>query len=72
MHGVQTSSAADITIELYIHWIVHRIVQDQLDYVEVCAHSVPKNAADDDKAHCMGLSCIIGHVTLIIESSFWR
>jgi hypothetical protein len=36
MCGVQTHSAADVTKELDIHWIVHRIVQDQLDYREFC------------------------------------
>ena len=73
MRGVQTHSAADIARELYIHWVVHRIVQDQLDYFEVCVHWVPKNPADDDKAHCMivwAFLVSIGHVTLIIESSF--
>ena len=37
------------------------IVQNQLDYGEVCAHRVPKNPTDDDKVHvwdCMDLSCI--------------
>ena len=31
-----------------------------MDYREVCAHWVPENPTDDDKAHCMrlGLSCI--------------
>ena len=53
--GVQTRSAADIARELDIHWVVHRIVRDQLDYREVCAHWVPKHPTDDDKAHCMGL-----------------
>ena len=53
--GVQTHSAADIARQLDIHWVVHRIVWDQLDYREVCAHGVPKNSTDDDKAHCMGL-----------------
>ena len=37
MHGIQTRSAADIARVLDIHWVVHRIVQDQLDYGEVCA-----------------------------------
>jgi len=50
MHGVQTHSAGDIATEL-----VHRIVRDQLDYREVCAHWVPKNLTDDEKAHCMRL-----------------
>jgi len=52
MHGLLTHSAADIVRELDIHWVVHRIVQDQLDY------GVSKNSTDDDKAHCMDLSCI--------------
>ena len=55
MRGVQTCSAADVARELDIHWVVHRIVRDQLDYREVCAHWVPKNSTDDDKAHFMGL-----------------
>ena len=42
-------------LELDIHWVVHRIVRDQLDYREVCVNWVPKNPTDDDKAHCMGL-----------------
>ena len=50
MLGVQTRSAADVARELDIHWVVHRIVCDQLDYREVCAHWVPKNPTDDDKA----------------------
>ena len=54
MCGVQTRSAADVR-ELDIQWVVHRIVWDQMDYREVCAHWVPKNATDDDKAHCMGM-----------------
>jgi len=48
-------SAADVARELDIHWVVHRIVQDQLDYREVCAHWVQKNPTDGDKSHCMGL-----------------
>ena len=52
---VYRRSAADIARELDIHWVVHRIVWDQLDYREVCAHWVPKNSTDDDKAHFMGL-----------------
>ena len=63
MRGIQTHSAADI------HWEVHRIVQDQLDYREVCAYWVPKNLTVDDKAHCMGLVSI-GHVSLVKEGSF--
>jgi len=55
MHGIQTRSAADFARELDIHWIVHRIVRDKLDYREVCTDWVPKNPTDDDKAHCMGL-----------------
>ena len=55
MRGVQTRSSADIAIELDIHWVVHRIVRGQLDYREMCAHWVPKNRTDDDKAHCVGL-----------------
>ena len=55
MSGVQTCSAADVARELDFHWAVHRIVQDQLDYWEVCAYWVPKNPPDDDKAPCMGL-----------------
>jgi len=55
MCGVQTCSAAVIAKELDIHWVVHRIVWDQMDYREVCAHWVPKNPTDDNKAHCMGV-----------------
>jgi len=40
---------------LDIHWEVHRIVRNLLDYREVCAHWVPENPTDDDRAHCMGL-----------------
>ena len=58
MCGLQTCSATDIARELDIKRVVHRIVWDQLDYREVCAHWVPKNPTNDDKAHCMGLSCI--------------
>jgi len=36
MRGVQTRSTAGIARELDIHWVVRRIVQDQLDYREVC------------------------------------
>ena len=53
MCGVSTLSAVDVARELDIHWVVHRIVRDQLDYIEVCAHWVPKNPTEDDKAHCM-------------------
>ena len=35
MCGVQIRSAADIR-QLDIHWVVHRIVWDQLDYRSVC------------------------------------
>ena len=55
MCGVQTCSAADVARELDVHWVVHRIVRDQLDYREVCAHWGPKNPTGDDKTHCMGL-----------------
>jgi len=55
MRGIQTRPAADFARELDIHWVVHRIVEDQLDYREVCTHWVPKNTTDDDKAHYMGL-----------------
>ena len=55
MHGVQTCLAADVARELDIPWVVHRIVRDQQDYREVCAHWVPKNPTDGDKAHCMEL-----------------
>ena len=48
MHGLLTCSAADIVRELDIHCVVHRIVQDQLDYREMCAHWVSKNPTDDD------------------------
>ena len=66
--GVQTHSAADVARELDIHWVVHRIVCDQLDYREMYIHWVPKmtklNVWD-----CMGLVSI-WHVTLIKEGSF--
>ena len=70
--GVQICSAADIARELDIDWVAHRIVRDQLDYREVCAHWVPKNPTDDDKVHCMGLSCI--HWTCYTDQreQFWR
>ena len=68
MRGIQTCSAADVARELDIHWVVHRIVWDQLDYREVCVNWVPKNPTVDDKTHCMGLVSI-GHVTLIKEGS---
>jgi len=55
MCGVQTCSAADIARELDIHWVVHKIVWDQLDYREVRAHWVPKNPTDSGKGHCIGL-----------------
>ena len=47
--------SCDPAKELDIDWGVHRIVQDQLDYREECAHWVPNNCTDDDKGHCMGL-----------------
>ena len=72
--GVQTCSAADIARELDIDWVVHRIVWDQLDYRELCAHWVPKNPTDDDKVHCTGLYgpfvYSLDMLTLIKESSF--
>jgi hypothetical protein len=57
--------------ELDSHWVVHRIVRDQLDYREVCVKQAPKNPTYDDKAHCMGLSCI--HWTCYIDQrgQFW-
>ena len=55
MRSVQTRASADVARVLDIHWVVHRIVQDQLDYREMCAHWVPKNPTDYDKAQCMGL-----------------
>ena len=58
MCGVQTCSAVDVARELDIHWVVHRIVWDQLDYREVCTHWVLKNPTCVGRAHCMGLSCI--------------
>jgi hypothetical protein len=42
MRGVETPSAADVARELDIHWVVHRIVRDQLDYREVCAQRTPQ------------------------------
>jgi len=55
MRGVQTRSAADVARETDIHWVVHRIFWDQLDYSEVCAHWMPKNPTNDSKAYCMKL-----------------
>jgi len=63
MRGVQKRPAADVK-ELDIYWVVHRIVRDQLDYREVCAHWVPKNPTDDDKAHRMGL---YGHFLYLLD-----
>ena len=70
MCGVQTCSAADITRELDIRWVVHKIVRDQLDYWEVCSHWVPKNPTDDDKLIVWAFLVSIWHVTLIKESNF--
>ena len=71
MCGVQTRSATDVARELDIRWVVHRIVWDQLDYREVCAHWVPKNPTDDDGAHWMGLSSM--HLTCYTDQreQFW-
>ena len=44
MCGIQTHSAADVARELDIHWILHRIVWDQLDYREVCVNWVQRIA----------------------------
>jgi len=55
MRGIHTRSGADIARKLDIHWVVHRIIWDQLDYREVCAHLVPENPKDDDKSDCMEL-----------------
>ena len=41
MRGVQTRSAADVARELDMHWVARRIVQDRLDYREVC-HRIPQ------------------------------
>jgi len=59
---------------LDIQWVMHRTVQDQLDYRAVCAHWVP------NKSHRLWQSSLyravwaflvsIGHVTLIKESNF--
>ena len=72
MRGIQTCSAADIATALDIDCILHTVVWDQPDYREVCAHWVPKNPTDDDKVHCMGLSCI--HWTCYTDQreQFWR
>jgi len=51
MRDVHMCSSADIARELDIHWEVHKIVWDQLDYREVCAHWVPKIPTDGEKAH---------------------
>jgi hypothetical protein len=71
MCGVHTHSAADVTKELDIQWIVNSIVQDQLDYREFCARRIPKNPADGGKCHFMGLSCI--HCTCCADQKeqFW-
>ena len=71
MRGIHTRSAADVARELDIHWVVHRIVWDQLDYREVHVNWVPKNPTVDDKAHCIGLSCI--HWTCYTDQreQFW-
>jgi len=71
MCGIQTCSAADIARELDIDWVVHRIVQDQLDYREVCAHWVPKNPTDDDKATVWAFLVSIGHVDTDQGEQFW-
>jgi hypothetical protein len=70
MCGVQTHSAADVTKQLDIHWVALRIVWDQLDCREVCAHRVSKNPTDDDKCHCRPFLVSIAHVALIRESNF--
>jgi len=54
MRGVQTRSATDVARELDIHWVVHRIVWDQLDYREVCVNWVPKNPTDYDNSSLYG------------------
>jgi len=53
-HGIEIRSTADVARELDIHWEVHRIVQDQLDYRELCVNGCQKNPTDDDRAQCMG------------------
>jgi len=58
LRDVQTCSAADVVKGLDIHWVVHRIVWDQLDYREVGAHWVPQMMTKLIVWDCMGLSCI--------------
>jgi len=43
----------------------------QLGYREVCTHWVPKNPMDDDKADCMGLSCILWTCYTDQREQFW-
>jgi len=74
MFGVQTGSAADIARELDLHWVVHRIVWDQL-YTEKCVHTgcqrIPQMMTKLNVWDCMGLSCI--HWTCYTDQSeqFW-
>jgi len=73
VRGIQTCSAADVARELDIHWVLHSIVWDQLDYRKMCTHWVPKNHTDDKLIvwDCMGLSCI--HWTCYADQreQFW-
>jgi hypothetical protein len=69
MRGVQMCYAADIARELDIHWVVHRIVWDQLDYREVCVNWVPKNPTLMTKLIVWAFLVSIGHVTLNKEGS---
>jgi hypothetical protein len=55
--GVQTHSTANVTKELDIHRVLHRIVWDQLDYREVCAHRMSKNPTYDGMSHYGPCTC---------------
>jgi len=70
MRDIQTHSAADVARELEIHWIVHRIVRDQLDYREVCVNWVQIITQMMTKLIVWAFLVSIGHVTLIKEGTF--
>jgi len=69
MRDVQTCSSADIARELDIHWVVHKIVRDQLDYrsVHTECQKFPQMMT---KRIVWAFLVSVGHVTLIKESSF--
>jgi hypothetical protein len=75
MRGVQTHSAADVAVELDIHWVVYSIVREQLDYREMCVCVLgAKESQRCWQSSLCGIVCAflvsIEHVTLIKESSF--